>query len=590
MPGATGTATPVTFVATALRRHLALLIVLSLACAAAGVAVAMRQGPKYTASAAIMLNPLPGNPYSPEGRGDQLVNVETEAQLVHAEGVTKLVRRRLGLDMSDEGLRQRVKVENRPNSQILYISYTASSRQEAVRGAQAFATAYLSYREALAKATVDARLAQLRSQQSTSESLQSEIDALKATDLTPGRVISPADAPTSARRTDTLILGGAGGVGGLLVGVLLALLRTRRDDRLHDPDDVEAVDLRLLGVVPDADRYTTAANPAQGLPECYRAIRTAVITSLERPPMILSVAGVSDQVSAAPEATAIATGLARSGFNVALVDAVGEATRMLAGRTLPGLAELLAGEADLRGLLVQPEDNLVLLPFGQPQRETMDQLLSPRMLATIRRLRDWYDYVIIAGQSAAGADGQTLAALADGVVLVAIRGVTTHGELTACTSALARVHAVPVGAIVLDRPSRHRGRTTSKAAADDTPRGDRPLRTATTSRSAPPFSARSSSANPPSTSPPTTSTTMTSTTKTSTTKTSTAMAQTAREAASRATPPMARSSSSGSPSAPTASADSDPKTARPTSDRPTSSARDHEDDYPTALLYPADER
>lgn len=618
MRGATGTSTPVTFVATALRRHLALLIVLTLAGAACGVGVAMRQGPRYTASSSIMLNPLPGNPYSPEGRGDQLVNVETEAQLVRAEGVTKLVRQRLGLDVSDDALRQRVSVENPPNSQILHISYTASTREEALRGAQAFATAYLSYRENLAKTTIETRLERLRSQQPTSESLQNEIDALRATDLTPGHILSPADAPESPRRTDLFVLGGAGGIGGLLIGVLLALVRTRRDDRLHDANDVEAVDLRLLGVVPDADRYSAAraANPAQGLPECYRAIRTAVITSLERPPMILSVAGVSEEVSAAPEATAIAVGLARSGFTVVLVDAVGEATRMLAGRSLPGLAEVLAGEAELRGVLVQPEDNLVLLPFGQPQQETMDQLLSPRMLTTIRRLRDWYDYVIIAGQSAAGADGQTLAALTDGVVLIAIRGVTTHRELSACTSALARVHAVPVGAVVLDRPSRRRGRTTSKAAdestaADDnTPQGDRSA--ATTSRSTVPSADARPSTSPRSTTSSTTSPTMTSTATTHTTREAATRATQARSgstspasaghdhAASRTAPASTPSDSSTAASSalttPVSSSQREairgeaPENGHPASDHPRSPAPDHEDDYPTALLYPADER
>lgn len=696
MGGAADTATPVTFVANALRRHLVLLVVMTLAGAAAGVAVAMRQGLHYTASASILLNPLQGNPFAPDGRGDQLVNLETEAQLVRTEGVTKLVKRELRLDVSDEALRERVDVENPTNTQVLRISYTASSREEALRGAQVFAESYLDYRSSRAQAIIDARLVRVRGQQSklqealseateeltdTDEgsarhalleerigalasqlaSLEAEVSTLTTTDLMPGQVISPAEVPLSAGGTDAIVLGGAGGVGGLLVGALLALLRTRGDNRIHDPADVEAADLRLLGVVPDSERYTAAmaANPTQGLPECYRAIRTAVLTSLERPPTILSVAGASAEVSVAPEATAVATGLARAGFNVALVDAVGETTQMLAGRTLPGLAELLAGEADLRNVLVQPEDHLVLLPFGQPQRGTMDQLLSPRMLATIRRLRDWYDYVIIAGQSAAGADGQTLAALADGVVLVAVRGVTTHGELTACMSALARVQTVPVGAVVLDRPRSGRRGRTAPEAAEDTPRGSRPLRTATTSRRTSPTSARSSA---------TASSMRSSSSTTPTTMTSNAMTHTAREAAtSRTTPPTARSSSSstsalstsahstaapsapGHPvpgslnSAPSSSAssgvassghaqgtartgpaaagsattstttssrqetsrreassegatpaetagDEARDTARTNTDQRRSSAPDHDDDYPTALLYPADER
>ena len=49
----------------------------------------------------------------------------------------------------------------------------------------------------------------------------------------------------------------------------------------------------------------------------------------------------------------------------ALVDTVGEATKMVSDRTgLPGLADLLAEQADLQSVLIHPEERLTVLPLG----------------------------------------------------------------------------------------------------------------------------------------------------------------------------------------------------------------------------------
>ncbi len=243
-----------------------------------------------------------------------------------------------------------------------------------------------------------------------------------------------------------------------MVAVLLALLRTRADDRLHDPHEVEDFDLRLLGVIEPKDRFSPRGDTRarlRTLPEPYRELRTAIINSIDTPPVALTIASVSPSVSAAPDAAGLATGLARAGFSVVVVDTTGETTQLLAGNSaLPGLSGLLAGTTDLRHVLVQPEDHLVLLPSGKPQRDTMDQLLSPQMRATVRSLREWYDYVLITGQPVTSADGQALASLSDAILLVAARRQSTRAELEASATALARVRSIPVGIVVVEgKPS-----------------------------------------------------------------------------------------------------------------------------------------
>jgi polysaccharide biosynthesis transport protein len=483
---------PVAFVTGALRRHLLLILVLTLLGAAAGVAGAVRQGIQYTATASILLNPLEGNPFAPDGRGEQLVNLETEAQLVRTEGVAALVSRELKTDLSTDELHEVVEVENPANTQVLRISFTADSRSEAIRGAEAFAESYLDYRGTRAKSLTNSRLARIRKQQSNIQtalgdatdelgktdegsarhayleervsalasqiaSLETEVSTLTATDLVPGQVISPATAPLTAGGTNAVLFGGAGAIAGLALGAMLALFRTRADDRLLEPGDVERLDLRLLGVIGDRERFAgRRERRGRGLPEPYRELRTAVVGSVAAPPVVLTVTSLSPDVSSAPEAAGLATGLARAGFSVVLVDTAGAAGELLTGtQSLPGLAELLAGSGDLRHLLVQPDDNLVLLPFGRPQRTTMDQLLSPQMRSTVGQLREWYDYVLLTGQPVTTADGQALAALTDAVVLVAARKQTTRTELQNATALLARHQSAAVGAIVIDgRPGK----------------------------------------------------------------------------------------------------------------------------------------
>lgn len=476
------------FVVNALRRHVALILVLCVLGGVAGATFALRQGIHYTANASILVNPLQGNPYAPDGRGEQLVNLETEAQLIRTDGVAQLAAKQMRTSTPADELRAAIEIENPTNTQVLRISFTAADSRDALRGAQAFADSYLTYRRQRAQSVIDARLARIRQQQTSTQSslndataelartsteaarraylgervsalasqlasLETEVSTLTATDLSPGQVISPAALPIGVGGNYTpLMFGGAGLLGGLLLGAALALLRTRLDQRMHDPNDVEKLGVRLLGFVDAGGRLggrRSSADPPL-LPEAYRAIRTTIITSTDVPPVTLAVASVRSGIASGPEAAGMAVGLARAGFSVALVDATGEVTRLLTGTgALPGLSELLAGITGLRNMLVQPEDNLVLLPLGRPARETMDQLLSGQMRATLGRLREWYDYVILAAPPAPSADGQALASLANGVVLVGALGVSSRADLATATAALEHVNAMPLGAVMV---------------------------------------------------------------------------------------------------------------------------------------------
>ncbi|HEY6740531.1 MAG TPA: hypothetical protein VI076_16945 [Actinopolymorphaceae bacterium] len=489
------TSVPASFWTSALRRQAFLIAFFLVLGAAAGVGIAIGKGEEYTSTAAILIDPLEGNPYSPDGRGEQLVNLRTEAALVTTTPVTKLVNRKLRTDFSEQDLRRQVLVEVPTNTQVLEISFTAGGGPQARAGAQAFAEAYLQYRKQRAQSIIASDLERVRRQQTSvrtsvsktaaelrstelSQSrrtyleeklsalsaqlsgLETQESSLQARDLRPGQLITAAPLPPPAGPGGMVLFGAGGGAGGLLLGFLLAIARARADDRIHEAIDVEQLSVPVLGIA--QPRFGTRRTDRKGsvsyvpgrnqeMPESYRDLRTALVTSADDPPVCLALLAASRSVTTAPEAAGLGLGLARAGFRVCVIDTIGETTWLLGGRgRLRGLGELLVEGADLRRLLAQPEDGLTVLPLGRVHSHTMDRLLSPQMRRAVHELVSQNDYVLIAGGSATGADGRAVASLAGSVVLVANRHVTTRARLSESALATERVGAELLGAVVVD--------------------------------------------------------------------------------------------------------------------------------------------
>ena len=74
-----------------------LVVIVALALGQLGFAWGLRQERSSTATAVILLNPVEGNPFAPDGTaGADLVDLETEAQLVVSHDVARLVAERRG--------------------------------------------------------------------------------------------------------------------------------------------------------------------------------------------------------------------------------------------------------------------------------------------------------------------------------------------------------------------------------------------------------------------------------------------------------------------------------------------------------------
>jgi uncharacterized protein involved in exopolysaccharide biosynthesis len=247
-------------------------VVVTLLGAAIGLGAGLYTGGKVVARSTVLVSPLDGNPYSPQGSGDDLINLETEAQLVASDRVAAKVATAVGAADST-GLLGGLKVTVPANTQIVSIEYTAGSRAEAQTRAQAFATSYLAFRADRADSVVSAQAGRIQDEIDTLSAqierltvkrraagpgrravIQQQVNGATAqivqlrTSLTdvqtgevdPGQVITPAHIVSRDPGLTRTLFTGAGAVAGLVVAVLLVAVRSRAR-ALRDPVD-EPVD------------------------------------------------------------------------------------------------------------------------------------------------------------------------------------------------------------------------------------------------------------------------------------------------------------------------------------------------------------
>jgi capsular exopolysaccharide synthesis family protein len=105
---------------------------------------------------------------------------------------------------------------------------------------------------------------------------------------------------------------------------------------------------------------------------------------------------------------------------------------------VPGLAEVLSGDATLSDALITLEDHaLTVLPAGQMPAHPAELLGSTAMRRTLQTLRSQFDRVIIDAPAAAPlADVGILTPLVDSVVLVVHAGVTTKPAIHEAVAAI----------------------------------------------------------------------------------------------------------------------------------------------------------
>ncbi|MDX1546412.1 MAG: AAA family ATPase [Rhodothermales bacterium] len=361
-------------------------------------------------------------------------------------------------------------------------------------------------------------LAQLeRSRLRVEQMYQSVADQLQAARIAEGaeqgyaRLIRAAQVPGTAVYPDpqrNLILGA---FFGLLLGLALAVVRDKLDNRIYQADQLRKQGLKEIGVIPnmkplieedykghsflehDGQQLSTSLvsllNPVSATSEAYRYVRTNIQFSLpEMTVQTLLVASPGISEGKSTTAANLAIVMAQAGRRTLLIDADlrrPQLHQIFGLEKENGLLELLArapGRNGANGSQIDPDpwrtyvDNLFVITAGsQVMAATMaskaartlpeqgrgaespgsfivnpsELLGSEQMQDFLAAMREVFDIIIIDTPPVlAAADAAVLAARCDATIIVTRAGVTKEDELDITVEALDDVGATVIGILL----------------------------------------------------------------------------------------------------------------------------------------------
>jgi capsular exopolysaccharide synthesis family protein len=467
----------------------------------AALAVTVRQTPEYESTTEVLVEPIQIS----QGQGNTVkVNMDTERQLADSPVVAALAARSLRSRLSVEALLEPLSVKAATDTEILVFAYRDPSPAEAQRRVRAFASAYVSFRHQGAlqdlrsaaqpiRARLDVLQGELdqvdgdiatttspterRALQNQATALVNQIADLqnRLSDLAPagslqtGQVVAPANRPRSPvspsyPRNVALAL-----MLGVALGVGVAFVRERLDDRVRGVADLEThIGAPVLAAVPRwnvrrapyQELLMSEAEPYSPVSEAYRTLRTGLLFAANRGgarTILVTSAGAGEGKTTTTARLGVA--LAHAGKRVVLVCADFRRPQLHRFFTLEegdGLVNALAGELDVRRALVRPGiENLQFLPSGPLPTNPDHMLGSDAMERILSVLGVDADIVLIDGTPVLGlADALSLAPLVDAILFVAADRRTTRRRVAEARQLLEQVGANVVGAVLneLDSP------------------------------------------------------------------------------------------------------------------------------------------
>lgn len=254
-------------------------------------------------------------------------------------------------------------------------------------------------------------------------------------------------------------------VAGLILGLMAAFLRDRRDLSFRSGEEIKALlGMPALYIVPHiSGRHWMVARgqivhlePASEAAEAYRVIRTAVCFAMKGKKgkkILIASPSLGDGKTTA--ASNLALALAQAGLRTLLVDAdmrrpmlhnIYQVKRQI------GLSSVLGGKASLEEAVVPTGvEFLDLLPAGPIAPNPSEMLSSPAFAQTLETLSGKYDYIVIDSPPVvAVADARILAAACDATLLVLRAGKSDRHLSNSACEALLDVGARILGVIAND--------------------------------------------------------------------------------------------------------------------------------------------
>jgi polysaccharide biosynthesis transport protein len=407
-----------------------------------------RQTPIFQASARLLIKGVPTD----ASGFVQPPNLETEAEIVRSEPIAERVVEELQLDHSTQELIASLTVEPAAElSQVLQLSYSSPQPDVASEVPNSFAANYIEYKqeqalEALEAGTrsiqsrvdsVQERLQEVTSRIASPEAaasdplrttleterttliarlgvLQQELDDFRSrrpTDLAGGQVIDPASRPSEPSSPNHVRNGLLAISLGLALGIGLAFLRERLDDRFKGRNDlIRALGVPVLATVPMVRRprhqkepsLAISADPLGQAAEAYKGLRTSIqFLSEDKGFTSLLVTSASAGEGKTVTTANLAGALAQSGSRVIALSAdLRRPTleRYFALDSAMGLSDWLiaADEADPLAIIRDPGiPNLRIIPSGPIPPNPAELLTSRRFGTLIEILESQADLILI---------------------------------------------------------------------------------------------------------------------------------------------------------------------------------------------------
>lgn len=473
---------------------------------AAVLTISLLQTPLYRAEARLLVLPQPA-PGAGSTSLAQPVVPETEIELVSSEPVASIVREQLDSSMSMSSLLEFLEVERASQtttttgSSVLVVGYSSEDSDLAAEVSNAFANSYLTYRrqESLqqleadiqpVQSRLDAAAEQLtelgeRLQESNNDPtlasaldtqrnilvtrmgvLQQRLDDLEATRgirRSAGAIIEQAAVPRRPSSPNHLQNAVMAVLIGLGLGVGLAFLRERLDNRLKGRADLERVlEAPVLASIPRFEDFRKAGSPLITLgdprslaSESYRSLRTNLqfITS-QRGVRAVLITSPSAEEGKTATCCNLGVAFAQSGRRVILVSADMRKPTLeeyFSVSSHEGLSTWLSMQSEDAATVIEDPGipNLRIIPSGPVPPNPGELLTSPRLGELIQMLEVNSDLVLIDSPPVlAVADASILASHVGGTLLVVDSTKTERSAVTHARDELLRVGAVAIGAVL----------------------------------------------------------------------------------------------------------------------------------------------
>ena len=262
-------------------------------------------------------------------------------------------------------------------------------------------------------------------------------------------------APSSPNLIKNLLLGLIFGLG---IASLLVFFRDQFDDAIRVPEDIEGkLGLSLLGVVPqsgDDDPDQALHDPKSPISEAYNSLRGSLLYSTPQGlPQIMLVSSAQAAEGKTTTSVAVASGFARMGRKVLLIDADMRRPSLharLDAANERGLSTLLTSSDPLDQVTLRTgQSNLTLLPAGPIPPSPTELLSTARMEDILQSAARQFDVVVVDSPPILGlADAPLMSALVDGVIIVVEADRSRRGALKSALRRLRTMRPVLLGAVL----------------------------------------------------------------------------------------------------------------------------------------------